>query len=154
MLADGVQTLKEDIEVVAFLPGASYVFLLISPGGDKILLFILAILAAIVGSAFYNYLNHLKSDEKKEDASGMEEEKADNWNDPRETTNEADNEDTVAGVLIASWGGLLLVSMYFLYGLFSKNWILPEILFFISVGVIALYFTEGVLRYILTDYGE
>ena len=172
LIADGVQTLNEDIEVIAFLPGASYLFLLIAPEGDSELFFGLALLAAVVGAGFYNYLCYLKNEDgedreeeqdehKQEQDSPPEEheETTDDWKDPRRETAEADEEDTTAEdiivlVLLGSWGLLLLSSMYFLHQFFSKSWVLPEVLFFISFGVIAIYVTEGVLRLAVGGYGE
>lgn len=170
LIADGVQTLNEDIEVIAFLPGSSYIFLLIAPGGNSELFFGLALVAAVVGAGFYNYLGYLKDEgrEKREEKreehkqnspSEANEETTDSWEDPRSETSETDEEnitaeDVIVIFLLVSWGVLLLISMYYLCQFFSKSWILPEVLFFVSFGVLAIYGTEGFLRLTIDDYGK
>lgn len=159
-LGDAVQTLNEDIEVASFLPGINYVFLLISPSDRSELFFGLALVAAIVGAALFNHLRSLKSTEDTDidniDTNEQNEESKE-WKDPRDTDS-SQSENNQIGQKFASmllflpWGALLLLSMYFLFERFSKDWILPEVLFFISTGFLALYTTDIVLKRFVNDY--
>lgn len=163
VLGDAVQTLNEDIEVVAFLPGINYVFLQIVSGDGLNLFFGLALTASVIGAALFNHLRSLASggatiDEEQKENEG--EEALEEWEDPRgDGINQSYDHGqisrkTTSALLLLPWSGLLLVSMYFLLERFSKNWILPEMLFFISIGFIALYLTDGVLKWLVYDYNE
>jgi hypothetical protein len=160
ILGDAVQTLNEDIEVTAFLPGVNYVFLHIASGGGSDFLFALALTASIVGAALFNHLRFLGSDEDTDDekTEGVEEGSSKEWDDPRNSDHSQSVSDREIGqerasmLLLIMWGGLLLTSMYFLLERFSRSWVLPEILFFTSTGLIALYVTDAVLKEGVSDY--
>jgi len=163
VLGDAVQTLNEDIEVAAFLPGVNYVFLHIASGSGSDLFFGLALTASVVGAALFNHLRSLASDEAttdEEQEANEEEEAPEEWEDPRgDEINQPDGHGqisrrTTSTLLLLPWSVLLLVSMYFLLERFSRNWILPEMLFFISIGFIALYLTDGVLKRLVYGYDE
>ena len=163
VLGDAVQTLNEDIEVAAFLPGVNYVYLHITSIGSSDKFFWLAFAASVVGAALFNHLRSLVSDEAPT-GEGQEEnegeEASEEWEDPRDDVINQSNghrqisQQTTSALLLLPWGVLLLVSMYFLLERFSRNWVLPEMLFFISVGFIALYLTDPVLKRWVYDYGE
>lgn len=163
VLGDAVQTLNEDIEVAAFLPGVNYVFLHIASGDGSDLFFAFALTASVVGAALFNHLRSLASgeattDEEQEENEG--EEAFEEWEDPRgDEINQSNSHRrisrrTTSVLLLLPWGVLVLVSMYFLLERFSKNWVLPEMLFFISVGFIALYLTDAVLKRWVYGYDE
>lgn len=163
VLGDAVQTLNEDIEVAAFLPSVNYVFLHITSIGGSDMFFGLAFAASVVGAALFNHLRSLASDEAPTDEKqeGNEGEEAfEEWEDPRDDEINQSNghrqisRRTTSVLLLLPWGVLLLASMYFLLERFSKNWVLPEMLFFISVGFIALYLTDAVLKRWVYGYDE
>ena len=161
LLGDAIQTLNEDVEVIAFLPGVNYVFLHIASGSGSDLFFGLALAASVVGAALFNHLRSLASgggtnSEEADTAEG--ENRPDEWEDPRagvgyRSSNGKPISQRGASIsLFLVWGGLLLVSMYYLLERFSKSWVLPEVLFFISIGFTALYATDAVLKRYVSGY--
>ncbi|ACV12239.1 hypothetical protein Huta_2072 [Halorhabdus utahensis DSM 12940] len=163
VLGDAVQALNEDIEIAAFLPGVNYVFLLIASEDGSNLFFGLALGASVVGATLFNHLRHLASDESTntDDTEADERENAsEEWEDPRDGGNNQSGGDrqisqqSASMLLLLVWGALLLVSMHFLFERFSKNRVLPEVLFFISVGFIALYVTDIILNRYISSYNS
>ncbi|WP_123619200.1 hypothetical protein [Halorubrum sp. CSM-61] len=156
LLGDAVQTLNEDIEIAAFLPGVNYVFLLIASGDGLNLFFWLTLAASIISAALFNHLRSLASN-KDSGTEGTGEEVSDEWDDPRDDQLDNSLQITQRGasiLLFLPWVVLLAVSMYFLLERFSKDWVLPEILFFVSVGFISLYLTDIILKYCVSDHTE
>ena len=160
VLGDAVQTLNEDIEVAAFLPGANFVFLLISPGGDPTVFLALAILSAVVGAGFFNYLSYLSEqegshvEENKDEVGGSDSTGAGTQPVDRQGGSGRIDLDVASLFLLVPWAILLVIGMYFLLERFERNWILPEILFFVSFGFICLYPTEYLLKRFVSGYRE
>jgi len=156
-IGDAVRALNEDIEIAAFLPGVNYVFLHIASGNGSDLFFALALVASIVSAALFNYLRALSSSEEV-DSADIEDEGSEEWRQPNGY--DVGNSDrrrqlsqrNASMVLFLPWGMLLLISLYFLLERFPENWILPEALFFISVGFMSLYVTDGILKRYVSGY--
>jgi len=156
ILGDAVQTINEDVEVAAFLPGANFVFLHISSKTGTDWLFAFTFASAVVGATLFNHLRALDAEDGYEtgiDSGRSEEDGSEEWSDPREADYEGLQEKlqrsqrSVSAVLFVSWGGLLIWSMYLLSKDFAESWILPEVLFFVSLAFLALYATRYVLEF-------
>lgn len=140
VLGDAVQALNEDIEIASFLPAANYVFILIASGDGSTLFFLLALASSVMGATLFNHL-YFRASEGPEDQEELE--------DDDKFINGVVSENWASAIIAIPWGVLLVISMYFLFERFPKNWILPEVLFFISAGFILLYLTHYPLNYLV-----
>lgn len=133
-LQDAVAVLNDDVALFAFLPGTNYVFLLIQ-GGQTATFFVIASgVSAILGTVVYNYLSADSNQEETDgqDLSGLQR--------------------SILGFCGLTWLGLLIGSMWDLFHLFPKNWILPELLFFTSLSFISLFATDFILEVGIRSY--
>lgn len=124
-IQDATAALNEDTGLFAFLPVVNFVFLIIQQYSDALLG--ITTLAALASAVIYNVIAA-----ETGEFSGIR-----LW---------------VFRMLGMLWLLLLLGSMYLVMQYFTKSWIMPEILFFISVSFLCLLLTDIIFQWQLEDY--
>lgn len=131
---DAVAVLNDDVALFAFLPPVNYSFLLIQIESPQNCLIYIVGLSVLVGTIVYNYVSANSSQ------PGTQAQKLGG----------AQRFGLAACGFI--WLCLLLYSMWRLFHLFSKSWILPEVLFLVSLSFISLIITDLFLNILIDTY--